>query len=226
MCLCIFNYMEYNVKRDLHMRKIIIATLLSFAFTSANANIIFSDDFDSEASGSGSILNYGSFTNPSFAKWTVSNGTVDLIANVNQWGISCAGNSGKCVDLDGSTKNAGEFSSKFFNLAAGDYMLSFDISGNQRNSNGDELGLSLSGFVNETINLQGTEGFRTLRFFFTVGTPSLNSIVFNHEGADNIGMILDNVSVTDVNAPGALALLGLGLGLTGLAVRRRKQKSI
>jgi hypothetical protein len=53
-----------------------------------------------------------------------------------------------------------------------------------------------------------------------------SSIIFNHRGNDNIGMILDNVSVTDVNAPGALALLGLGLGLTGLAVRRRKQKSI
>jgi uncharacterized protein (TIGR03382 family) len=206
------------------MRKIIIVTLLSLAFTSANANIIFSDDFDSEAPGSGSILNYGSDTNPSFANWTVSNGTVDLIANVNQWGISCAGNSGKCVDLDGSSNNAGKLTSTYFTLAAGNYILSFDISGNQRNSEKDRLNFSLEGFVNKTIKLKGTKDFRTLSYFFTVGTSDLNSIVFNHKGNDNIGMILDNVSVTDVNAPGTLAFLGLGL--TGLAVRRRKQKSI
>jgi hypothetical protein len=216
--------MKHNLKRDLHMRKIIIATLLSLAFTSANANIIFSDDFDSEAPNSGSILNYGSFSNPSFANWTVSEGTVDLIANVNQWGISCAGNSGKCVDLDGSTKDAGTLSSKYFTLAAGNYILSFDISGNQRNRKRDTLDFSLAGFVNETIRLKGTKDFRTLSFFFTVGASSYGNIVFNHRGKDNIGMILDNVSVTEVNAPGALALLGLGL--TGLAVRRRKQKSI
>jgi len=200
------------------MKKIITAALLSFALTGANANVIFSDDFDSEAPNQTSVLNYAGFTN-----WTVTDGTVDLVAN-GEYSIYCVGNTGKCVDLDGSTGNAGIFTSSLFNLAAGNYVLSFDVSGNQRNQDNDSMVLTLGGFVSDSIQLAGNAPWQTVSYFFTVGTAGSNSISFNHSGGDNIGIMLDNVSVTDVNAPGALALLGLGL--TGLAIRRRKQKSI
>ena len=106
--------------------------LLSFfaaALLSANvsAGVIFQDNFDAEAGGAGSSsLNYSAFSN-----WGVSDGTVDVVSN-GGWGIGCVGGAGKCIDLDGSTGNAGTLTSTLLSLAAGNYTLSFDISGNQR----------------------------------------------------------------------------------------------
>lgn len=201
------------------MKQILIATLLSVGFASANANVIFFDDFDNEVPDevvqTGSDTDYDSFTN-----WTVSDGTVDLVAN-GDWNLTCAGNTGKCVDLDGSINNAGIFTSTLFTLSAGNYVLSFDVSGNQRNSPSDSMAIELGGFVTESVTLAATAPWQTLTYFFTVSADSTNDISFNHAGGDNIGIMLDNVSVTDVNAPSTVALLGLGL--FGLAMRRRKQ---
>lgn len=201
------------------MKKLISASLLAFACVSANAGIIFSDNFDSEAGANGiSQLNYNSFTN-----WTVGNGTVDVVANTNGWGIRCAGNSGKCVDLDGSTGNAGELTSNAFNLAAGNYVLTFDISGNQRNSSSDSMLLTLGGYINDTISLNATAPWQTVSYAFNVNSASSNNISFNHNGGDNIGIMLDNVTLTSsVDEPATIALLSLGL--LGLGAARRKQK--
>src|SRR5688572_13568892 len=96
-----------------------VATFLTAALLSvgANAGVIFIDDFDTEAGAAGnSITSYTGFTN-----WTVSNGTVDVVANSNGWGITCIGGSGKCVDLDGSNGNAGILTSSLLSLGAGTY---------------------------------------------------------------------------------------------------------
>lgn len=200
------------------MKKLITAALLSLGMASANASVIFSDNFDNEMPAvfqqSGSVTNYTSFAN-----WTVTDGTVDLVAN-GDFNLTCAGNTGKCVDLDGSSRNAGIFTSTSFTLNAGNYVLSFDISGNQRNSPSDSMAIQLGGFVSDSVTLSATAPWQTLTYFFTVSADSTDSISFNHAGGDNIGIMLDNVSVTDVNAPGTVALLGLGL--FGLAMRRRK----
>jgi len=82
------------------------------------------------------------------------------------------------------------------------------------------MAIELGGFVSESVTLAATVPWQTLTYFFTVSADSTNAISFNHAGGDNIGIMLDNVSVTDVNAPSTVALLGLGL--FGLAMRRRK----
>lgn len=178
------------------------------------AGVFFEDNFDSEGNPGASVLNYTGFAN-----WTVENGTVDLIADPNQWGIDCVGGTGKCVDLDGSTGNAGTLNSSSFTLSAGTYSLIFDISGNQR-SGSDSMLVTLGGFLNKTFELSASDPWQTIVQSFTVTQETTNFISFNHKGGDNIGIMLDNVSV--VPEPGTIALLGLGLA--GLGAARRRQK--
>ena len=48
-----------------------------------------------------------------------------------------------------------------------------------------------------------------------------SNLSFDHAGADNMGLMLDNVSVTAVPEPETYALMLAGLGLIGFSVRRR-----
>lgn len=191
------------------------ASLLS---VSASASVIFIDNFDTEAGAAGaSSLNYTSFAN-----WTVSDGTVDVVSN-SGWGIQCVGGIGKCVDLDGSTGNAGKLTSSLLSLTAGTYSLSFDISGNQRGGAADSFTLALGGFLNESFNLTPSAPWQTITRTFTVSATSANNIIFNHAGGDNIGVMLDNVSLSKVNVPEPASLAMFGLGLIGLGFARRRQ---
>lgn len=203
------------------MKTLSLLSLLAAGWLSisASADVIFEDNFDSEAAPGASLLNYSSF-----GQWTVSEGTVDLISS-GGFGISCAGGSGKCVDLDGSNNNAGVLTSSLLNLTAGNYALSFDISGNQRNGSSDSLLVTLSGFVNEVFELAGGDPWTSITRYFTLDAANSAAIAFSLSGGDNVGIILDNVvlqSIERVEVPEPSSFMLLMLGLLGLVLARRK----
>jgi hypothetical protein len=208
------------------MRRFLIAALAGLAAiagSAAQAATIFSEGFDAE-NGGVSFLNY-----TGFAQFTVANGIVDLVATPD-FGITCAGGSGACVDLDGSipgTDPTSSLVSDVINFVPGViYTLSFDISGNQRNSNSDTTIYSISGGVlaSTAITLAGGAPFQTVSQSFSVLSATLASIIFfTPDASDNIGLILDNVRIEATPIPLPAAAPIFLAGLAGLAFSRRRR---
>lgn len=217
------------------MKKILLTSLvlLSGLAINANAAIIFEDNFDSENGGVGA-LNYNSFAN-----WSVNNGTVDLIGNGF---FDFFPDNGLYVDLDGSTGDAGVMRNVQRGLTAGDYTLSFDLAGNQRNGATERTRATVNvvgipgveavgtyslpentGFLNYVMNFSITDDVAPTR----VAIRFLAAPVSGNPAGDNIGMLLDNIKLVkaDVPEPAMMGLFGAGLIGLGFARRFRSKKS-
>ncbi len=190
---------------------------LSLAAPAAASGL--TDNFDAESPGS-TILNYNGFAN-----FDVGNGTVDLLFDPNGFGLACAGSSGSCVDLDGSTSDGGQLTTKaFYSFNAGDKVtLSFDLSGNMRQGGDDGfsagftfqnpidvLAYTLGGgygaagpfdfFNTPSIATSTTIGqakpFTTYSLSFTAGQAGALKAFIGTSSNDNVGPILDNFALT------------------------------
>jgi hypothetical protein len=170
--------------------------------------------------------------------WSSINGTVDWVKS-GDFGITCFGAKGGCIDLDGSGP-AGVFETAgtFTLLAGHTYELTAEVSGNQRGAAADTLefgflkGTKLTGAqqvsfvpVPSTTGLMGNGtpgGFNLVSLLYT---PSANIKVrpffYDLNGDSNIGPILDNVSMTAVPLPAAAWLMLSGLAALGAVARRR-----
>ncbi|MBK9129469.1 MAG: carbohydrate binding domain-containing protein [Phycisphaerales bacterium] len=214
----------------------IVKTLLAgtFAFVAAaQAAVLLSDDFESDHPAT--VTNVGSLSN-----WTISNGTVDYLKNYP--GISCFGGSNGCLDMDGSSNDAGRITSSATFLIQPDvtYRLSARISGNQRSGDDavnfgildmDDGGATWLAVGTAAVAAGQSFGEYTLEFSHT--NAAFNArIYFEGTGGDNVGLILDNVLLaslddgtpgTGVSAPAPLLLAGAGLLAAGLVGRRRRR---
>jgi hypothetical protein len=184
----------------------------------SQATVIFSDNFDGENGGIGQ-LNYNSFSN-----WSVTNGTVDLIGSPGFFDFFPG--HGLYVDLDGTSFHAGTFSSNGIFVTPGNYMLSFLLAGSQR---GDVNTVQVSvsgGLASSTYTLASDVPLTLETMSFTVLAPMTINLSFLNEGpSNNIGLILDNVTLnrvsTTVPDSGTTALL-LPIAMIGLGFIGRK----
>ena len=194
----------------------VLAAVLLSAAGAANAVTItiFSDNFDADVNG----LNTVSFV----GGWSVANGTVDTIGSPPPFFDLIPGN-GHYIDLDGTTRDAGEFSKALLLTGGVTYTASFDLAGSHR---GDRNIVDVAfGTTVNTYTLASADPLGTASLVFTPGATGLYSLSFANRGGDNVGALLDNVSVTTVvPEPSTYALMLAGLAGMGAVARRRAKR--
>ena len=230
---------------------IAVASAAIFLASSAGAVTLYSNNFNTENGGAGaSRLNIGGVGGGFLTGLTVTAGSVDLVRTPD-YGITCAGGSGSCVDLDGSTNQAGQITSGSYAFNTGDSVtFSFDLSGNQRIGGNDGF---YAGFVFgantllTSYNLGGAWGpanvfnnisttsvttstgisgnsFANYSINFVAGQAGTVAFLLGGGSGNNIGPVADNLNLssTAVPEPATWAMMIIGFGAAGSMIRRRR----
>lgn len=212
-------------------KQLLFAALVVGAVSGPASAAIYSTDFSAignqvggASQGDGSVWGVDSFsTGTPGVTWDASVGSFDYVMHGNSQ-YQCAGGSGGCIELGGSSGFGGSPSTPpstvqfTLNLAAGSYSVSFDWSRQQYASGFDFM------IGNNTVAqfpVQAPTGWSPFSHAFTVA--SAGNVTFSFvTGAlpGNVGSLIDNVSVVPEPATWAMLLAG---GLTvGLVARRRR----
>jgi hypothetical protein len=230
------------------MRRFLLTAAACAAFTAlpAHAAVVFTDGFEGDAPR----LN----ANP-LAKWNVT-GNIDVVAASNPFGINVnSPASGNVVDLDGSS-GPGEITMKnSFGFNAGDLVtISFVLGGSQRNNGFNDffarfifsgvqgytngVGTGALSFIGGSGNYSPTfsafsgigsnAAFAASTYSFRATNAGTIKLAFGTNSADNIGPLLDNVSLSigAVPEPATWAMMIMGFGLIGGAMRSRKAATV
>lgn len=182
--------------------------------------------------------------------------TIDVVGASNPYGITVSGPaSGNVVDIDGTPGPGALLSKGTFAYNAGDLVtLSFDVGGAQRGSEGDGFFAGMlfgpvpasvtdllgGGYITNpaynAINnavaggafLPGNAAFANSSISFRALSGGNVRLFFGSPSADNVGPLLDNVrlDISAVPEPSTWAMMILGIGMVGGAMRRRARQSV
>lgn len=225
------------------MRLFLLATAALIAVPASASTVLFSENFDSITTNQLGITT-------TVASMLVTGG-VDAVVPANGFGISAPST---VIDLDGTPGPGTVSSPTSFTLLPGQtYTLSFVVGGAQRGSRSDSLvgsllfatpfsgtigefgffGSGSSNFSNlvsfsDSVAVAGTAPYLATGFTLTPTVASSFSFSLGTNSADNIGPLLDSVTLTQsaIPEPASWAMLIAGFGLVGAVSRRRRFVSI
>ncbi len=195
--------------------------------TPASAQTLISQNFDAEPLGTRGF--YYLAVGTTFGGFTVTRGSIDVIGP--GWYDPLPGN-GNYIDLDGTDAgSAGRFESADLSLNPGTYQFSFRLAGSQRETGGpNSVTISLGSHFSESFTRNDTDPFALFTRNIHVAAAGTAKLVFDHIGADNNGLLLDDVTLVRSEAPAvpephAALLFAPVLALFGLIrLRDRRQK--
>ena len=231
--------MKPTPTRAAPLRKRLAATACALALGAllpalAQADVLLSDNFNTEHAGAGSAEYSG------FANWSAAN--VDLLGP-GYFGNLCeaAGGSSACIDMEDSG-NGTLTTLALFDLAPGDVTMQFDLAGDQRSHSGNGVIASIVSIFgqvlfSETFTLASDADFTTFSRTISLADATQARFRFQSIGpADSMGMLLDNVVlgagpggtgggvVTPVPEPSTYALFADKLLAVGATIRRRRTR--
>ena len=199
-----------------------IALALAIGGTAQAANLVSDPEFNSPSGGAVFIDEPDGAT---FGGWTVTSGTVDLIGGY--WQAPEPG--GGSVDLDGISVGS---IAQSIATGTGEYKLTFDLSGNpdgppQVKTLGVLVGNALKTFTytiggNTHANMMYTPESLT----FHASGPT--TLVFSSldPASSPYGPVVGDVSIASVPEPASWALMFLGLGAMGGALRSSRSRAV
>lgn len=190
------------------IRHFLLAGLLAGASCAQADTVIFTDDFDSTVAALNKTVFPGG--------WTVANGTVDVIGTNF---IDVFPGNGNYVDLDGSTGDAGELSKSLALTGGLAYTATFSLAGSHRG--GTDIVDVMFGTASASFTLAGADPFSPSSLVFTPAASGKYTLTFANRGGDNLGALLDKVSVTVIPEPSGYAMMLAGLAGIGFLGRRR-----
>ena len=217
------------------------ASALGFSAPALAANLIINGSFETPAPPAGGYTIYGGGS--SFTGWSVTgpggNAVLSLDTNYTEPNIAFHAQSGS-VSMDltgaGNTGPTSGINQNVTTVAGKKYNLSFwvgnaDGSGNSNYLLPSTVNLSINGgslqpFTNSNTTHFDVNWLKFTTSFVATGS-STNLAFFNGTGVGDNETGLDNVVLTaGVPEPATWALMILGIGAVGFAMRRRQQVKV